>query len=74
MWDVFQSKAAGSLTVKVAYQPEVPRREDVEPAPEAEQDDEEQEMLHKLAELALSQETAIPPTSQQSGAGAAIEC
>ena len=74
MWDVFQSKAAGSLTVKVAYEPGVQRQEDVEAAPEAEHGDEEQEMLHKLAELALSQEIANPATGQAPGVGANIEC
>lgn len=73
MWDVFQSKAAGSLTVKVAYQLEVQRQEDVEAAPETDHGDEEQELLHKLAELALSQETANLAAGQEPGAAAATE-
>lgn len=75
IWDIFQSKAVGSLSLTVAFQPaqEEERREDEQrehgegvPATDALPDEGQQAVLDRLSELALHEGTAIPGTGATS--------
>ncbi|KAL0042381.1 hypothetical protein WJX77_010775 [Trebouxia sp. C0004] len=58
IWDVFQSKAVGTVTLTAAYQAAADSKEAAQPAAEAAHDEEEQAVLCKLTELAQTEDAA----------------
>jgi hypothetical protein len=65
IWDVFQSKAVGNITLTAAYQAAADSKEAAQPAAEAARDEEEQAVLCKLTELAQTEDAASSATGQK---------
>ncbi len=68
IWDVFQSKAAGSITITAAYQAAADSKKAAQSATKAACDEEEHAVLCKLTEMAQTEEA---PSSVTGPAAAA---
>ena len=72
IWDVFQSKAVGNITLTAAYQAAADSKEAAQPAAEAARDEEERAVLCKLTELAQTADAASSATGQTAAAALAV--